>query len=211
MYRTTILSFALVLGAASVGQAQKGKASHPTPATPPVVTRGLPPASSDASVEAQQAVKKHETRVSTVQRATPATRATPAVPGKHGTRATPAVRATPAIPPAQAKTKEAKAAEKTEHREFKDARKESQRLIKHIKLTADERSRVNSIRKNYDDQYKALEKQERANNKTGTSDAAILAQLAQLRAQERAELRAVLTPSQQSEFDANTTTTSHKK
>ena len=211
MYRTSILYIALVLGAASVGQAQKGKASHPTPANPPVETRGMLPASSDASVEAQEAVKKHDARVSTVERATPATRATPAVPGKHGERATPAVRATSAIPPSKAKTREAKGEEKAEHREFKEARHESETLLTHIKLTAGERAQVNSIRKRYDDRFKTLEKQEHKGDKAGTLDAATLAHLTQLRAQERAELRAVLTPSQQAQLDANATVTVHKK
>jgi hypothetical protein len=211
MYRTSILSIGLLLGAASVGQAQGKSGGHPTPANPPVETRGMPPASPNPSVEAQVPVKKNETRVTTVQRATSATRAIPAVPGKHGTRATPAVRAIPATPSAQAKTKEAKAAQKTEHQEFKDARKESKALLKHIKLTAGEQTQVSAIRKKYDDQYKALEKQERTGDKSSTSETAILTQLAQLRAQERAELRTVLTPAQFTQFDANAAASSHKR
>ena len=76
-------------------------------------------------------------------------------------------------------------------------------VMKHLKLTASERAQFNSTRKKYDAQYRALEKQERDADKAGTSDAAILSQLEQLRAQERAELRGFLTAGQQAQFDRN--------
>jgi hypothetical protein len=210
MTRTTTLLLVLVLGSASVAQAQRGKGGGYGP--PPTVHPGVPPASTNASPTATEAVNKHrkaaDERVEAQKvkpvRATPAIKATPAVQGGKGKRATRAVRATPAVPAAQ-KTRELKSEEKTEKREFRDARQQSERLIKHIKLTASERTQATAIRKKYDVQYKALAKQERAADKAGTSDAAIVLQLEQLRAQERAELRGILTADQQVQFDRNGT------
>lgn len=210
MTRITTFLLVLVLGAASVAQAQRAKGGGHGP--PPTVNPGVPPASSNASPTATQAVTKHrkaaDERVETDKvkpvRATPAIRAIPAVPGGKGKRATRAVRATPAVPAAQ-KTRELKGEDKTENREFRDARQQSERLVKHIHLTASQRTQARAIRKKYDVQYKALAKQERDADKAGTSDAAIMAQLAQLRAQERAEIRGMLTADQQAQFDRNAT------
>lgn len=209
-----ILSLALAAGVASTAQAQKGHAGGATPARAPVM-EPMTPMSSNASTEAQEATKKSDKRMEAtatpVQRATPATRATPAIPGQHGTRATPAVRATPATPASAARKTELKADEKSENHEFSSARKEPDMLMRHIKLTPAEHKQVNVIRKKYDDQFKALEKQEKTADKTNGSEAALMTQLTQLRAQEQAELRAILTPAQQTAFDANATATTHKK
>jgi hypothetical protein len=138
---------------------------------------------------------------------TPATPATPAKPGEHGERATPAVRATPASP---SQNRESKAEEKSERRAFASARSQSERLTRRIKLTADEREQLSAIRKSYDKKYKDLEKQDRAADKAGQSETAIMQQLEQLRTQERSEIRELLTATQQRQFDKNAALKSKK-
>jgi hypothetical protein len=209
LYKTAIAA-ALLVAVTTTAQAQKGKGGggggH---GPPPTVKPGVPPSSTHASPTAVDAVTKHrksddkvvETKVKP-PRATPAVRAVPAVPGGKGKRATPATHAIPAVPPKH-KSLETKTEEKTEKREFRDARSQSEALMKHLKLTASERAQFNSTRKKYDAQYRALEKQEHDADKAGTSDAAILSQLEQLRAQERAELRGILTADQLAQFDRN--------
>jgi hypothetical protein len=211
MLHKTALAAALLFAVAATAQAQKGKGGgggggH---GPPPTVNPGVPPSSTHASPTAVDAVTKPrksddqvvEPKVKPAH-ATRAVKATPAVPGGKGKRATPAIRATPAVPPKH-KNLETKAEDKTEKREFRDARNQSEGLMKHLKLTAAERDQFNSTRKKYDVQYRALEKQEHDADKAGTSDAAILSQLEQLRTQERAELRGFLTASQQAQFDRN--------
>jgi hypothetical protein len=139
---------------------------------------------------------------------TPATRATPAKPGGHGDRATPAVRATPA---SASQNKESKAEKKAEDRAFASARSQSERLTRHIKLTADEKEQYNAIRKSYDKKYKDLEKQERSADKSGQSETAIMQQLQQLRTQERSDIRELLTATQQKQFDRNAAALTSKK
>jgi hypothetical protein len=101
-----------------------------------------------------------------------------------------------------------KAEEKTEHRELVEARHD-ERLLHGIKLTAAERTQINTIEKNYDAQLRALSKTEKADdrtarkNQTAESDASFQTQLTTLETQERADIRAALTASQQTQFDAN--------
>jgi hypothetical protein len=101
-----------------------------------------------------------------------------------------------------------KAEEKAEHSALKIAEADK-RLTQGIKLTPEQRKQINDIEKNYHDQFQTLRRDEHTADKTakknGTpdDDAAFLAQLATLQANERAALRALLSPAQQAIFDAN--------
>ncbi len=182
MTRTGIISLALVLVA---GSASTATAQKRAPATHRQPVHAPPPSG-----------------------VTPATPATPAKPSGHGERATPAVRATPASPSQKG---ESKAEEKSERRAFASARSQSERLVRHIKLTKDEREQYNDIRKSYDKQYRDLEKQERSADKSGQSETAILQNLEQLRMKERSEIRDLLTATQKTQFDKNVTALTSKK
>jgi Spy/CpxP family protein refolding chaperone len=93
--------------------------------------------------------------------------------------------------------------EKGERLALKNARQESKDGLKGIKLTEAQKDATKAIAKRYEDQYKELSKSEKTGDKAGTEDAAIVAKIDALRLQERAELRAALTPEQQIEFDKN--------
>ena len=67
------------------------------------------------------------------------------------------------------------------------------------------------IEKKYDVQYKELAKTDKVGDKAGTNDAEFLNKIEALRLQERAELRATLTPEQQVEFDKNIVAIGTKK
>src|SRR5262245_3464668 len=106
--------------------------------------------------------------------------------------------------------KAAKTADKTEdaseHAAIKAARTEPNALLKGIKLTKTEEKSVDAIEKKYDGQLKELDKQEDGDEKSGASTASFASKIDALRAQERADLRAVLTPSQATQFDKNAAT-----
>jgi hypothetical protein len=119
-------------------------------------------------------------------------------------------------PPAKSKVAKApsakataKAADKAEDRAEKAAKKEFKEqphmLLKGIKLTSAEKKQVGDIEKRYNEQFKALEKQEDQAEKSGTPMTDVPQRMATLRDQERNDLRAVLTPAQQSQFDKNAT------
>ncbi len=116
---------------------------------------------------------------------------------------------------AKARTEEqshaAKAEERAQHESFDAARQQSSRLTHGIKLTAAERRQFEPMRKQYDAQYKALEKQERQLDKAHQSDAVVLQQLETLRLQEQTTLRAFLTPEQQVIFDRNAAATTKRR
>lgn len=101
-----------------------------------------------------------------------------------------------------------RSSEKTERADL-EAAHEQKLLTKGIKLTSAEKKQLKAIEKKYDSQIRSLRKSELAADKTakknGTadSDASFSAQLSQLQVQERSEMRAVLTPQQQSIFDSN--------
>jgi Spy/CpxP family protein refolding chaperone len=91
-------------------------------------------------------------------------------------------------------------------------------LTKGIRLTSTEKKQMKAIEKKYDADYRDLLKKAKASEKNGTvgashqgaktvpqpySDATFRSQLSQLQTQERADVRAVLTPQQQSVFDSN--------
>jgi hypothetical protein len=92
---------------------------------------------------------------------------------------------------------------KGEHTAIKAARQESKNAVKGLGLTDAERSAWNDVEKKYEVQYKDLEKSEKAGDKAGTDDPAFIAKVDALRAQERMELRALLTPEQQTQYDRN--------
>lgn len=91
------------------------------------------------------------------------------------------------------------------------ARREPKSLLKDISLTKAERKTTNAIEKRYADQFKELEKAEKAGEKAGTADVVLTGRIEALRAQQRAELRAALTPQQQAKFDNNAATLATKK
>ena len=107
---------------------------------------------------------------------------------------------------------EAKADERGEHMALRDAHEQSGRWLKGTKLTSAERQRIRDIDGKYDAQVKALKKDEKAADKSGTdNDAAYEQKLTALAAQERTDIRAVLTPSQQARFDANVASRTGRK
>jgi hypothetical protein len=104
--------------------------------------------------------------------------------------------------------KSARATEKTERAEL-DAAHDQKLLTKGIKLTSSEKKQLKAIEKKYDAQFRSLRKSElaadKAAKKNGTADddASFSAQLSQLKTQEQADMRAVLSSQQQSIFDSN--------
>jgi flagellar motility protein MotE (MotC chaperone) len=110
----------------------------------------------------------------------------------------------------EAARKEAHEADKVEDRLERSTKHQEKHLLKGLHLTRDQKVQIRAIEKKYDDQLKALVKADEAADKahTPTSD---LAAVTALRDAERAELRAVLTPAQQTRFDQNVTKFDHKK
>jgi Spy/CpxP family protein refolding chaperone len=92
---------------------------------------------------------------------------------------------------------------KIEHDAFKSADHEPKSALKGIKLTDEQKLATKAIEKRYADQFKALQKADKAADKAGTDDVTLAAKVDALRLQERAELRNVLTTEQQAEFDRN--------
>ena len=112
-----------------------------------------------------------------------------------------------------------KTARNTEHTE-RSALKlahDQKRLTKGIRLTPAQKKQIKAIEKKSDASYRDLRQKEKADDKaaktngTAETDAAFMAQVSQLKAQERAEMRAVLTAQQQSVFDQNVTKLSARK
>lgn len=98
----------------------------------------------------------------------------------------------------------AKAEDRAEHNALREAHQQSTWLVKGAKLSGDERRQVRAIDKKYEAQIRALRKEEKAADKMGAdNDAAYNARVTALTTQERAEIRAVLSPTQQARFDAN--------
>ncbi len=104
--------------------------------------------------------------------------------------------------------KVAKRADKLEDNQlrhaFNDARHQDKSLTHGIRLTRQERARLRDIDRRYDTQLRALEKDMNASQKAGRlDDPTLLLRINTLRDQERAEIRAALTPAQQIELDRN--------
>lgn len=175
-----LASGVLLMTCAVVAQAQKG-GHAPAPTPRPVYHPAPMPAPPRATP------------------ATPATRATPAVPEK-GARAEPAVPGHPATParPAPKVKPSPKDGDKAEDRAEKDALRradtQDKALTHGIRLTASERNTIRAIEKKYDAQFRDVRKK-----------SATVTQITALRDQERAEIRAVLSSSQQTIFDRNVT------
>ena len=93
--------------------------------------------------------------------------------------------------------------EKAERSALESARHEPKSSLKGIKLTDAQKTSAKEIEKKYAEQYKDMEKAEKASDKKGTEDATFASKVDALRTQERAELRALLTPEQQVLFDKN--------
>ena len=116
----------------------------------------------------------------------------------------------------KASDKTERATEKTERSALGKAH-DQKLLTKGIKLTSAEKKQLKAIEKKYDADYRDLRRKElaadKAAGKNGTteSDAAFQTQLSQLKTQERAEMRAVLTPAQQATFDANVASAANRK
>jgi len=169
----------LLMTCAVAAQAQKG--GHAAPPAPHPAPMPAPPRATPATP------------------AIPATRATPADPDQ-GTRAKPAIPATPATPakPAPKVKPTPKDGDKAEGRAEKDALRradtQDKALTHGIKLTKAERADIRAIEKKYDAQFRDMRK-----------NGATVAQINAVRDQERAEIRAVLTSSQQTIFDQNVT------
>ena len=96
--------------------------------------------------------------------------------------------------------------DKAERAEIKAAHEEPGQLLKGIKLTRAERKSVNDVEKKYRDQLKDLSKQEDDAEKAGKPSADFASKVAALRTQERADIRALLTASQATQFDKNAAT-----
>src|SRR2546423_9130316 len=131
--------------------------------------------------------------------AIPATKATPAVPepGQRAKPAIPATRATPAKPAPKVKPAPRdgdKAQDRAEKDALRRAGNQDKALTHSIRLTPSERTQIRAIEKKYDAQFRGLRK-----------DGATVAQINALRDQERSEIRASLTSSQQTVFDRNAT------
>lgn len=111
--------------------------------------------------------------------------------------------------------KAARAADKkedaSERAAIKATRNQPKELLKGIKLSKDQVKSVDAIEKKYEGQLKDLDKQEDAAEKSGASTTAIASKIAALRAQEQADLRAVLNPSQLAQFDKNASAVGTKR
>lgn len=99
------------------------------------------------------------------------------------------------------------------HRAYGMAVSQQAHLAKGLKLSSDQRAQWKAIDRKYDAQYRDLRKEIRTAEK-GTAgsydDAVYLQRISALRDQERAELRAILTPEQQASFDRHATRTAMK-
>ena len=69
-----------------------------------------------------------------------------------------------------------------------------------LNLTASQKNDIKAINKKYADQFKQLRD---ANGKNGGQNATDRSQMQAIAQRERAEIRAILTPAQQTQFDAN--------
>ena len=174
MKTLNILAIAAAIVATPVVAVAQGKASHPTP---PVVM-------------GKSATHRQDDRADKI--ADKAERATDRTADQASRNA----------------DKTERASEKTERAEL-DAAHDQKLLTKGIKLTSSEKKQLKAIEKKYDAQFRSLHKSEvaadKAAKKNGTADddASYAAQLSTLKTQEQTDMRAVLTPKQQSIFDSN--------
>ena len=104
-----------------------------------------------------------------------------------------------------------KAEDRTQRSALNGAKSDPKGLLKGIKMSSSEKKSVKATEKRYAGQIKALEKQEDAAEKAGHPDLTIAGKIAALRVSERADLRAALSPAEQTQFDKNATTMGTKK
>jgi hypothetical protein len=97
----------------------------------------------------------------------------------------------------------ARAQARAENAARRDVQTQPERLLKGIKLTPAQKTQRKAIRKGYEAQLEALRKDEKATAKAGLPTTDYVAKITALRDQERADLRSMLTPTQQARFDAN--------
>lgn len=180
---------ALLTAAAIVGLSGQANAQQMKPAKPDHDMKEMQKASRDAQKDAMKAAKEQQKDAMKIV--------------KDEQKATREANEDAAKATRNERTDVAKADERAQHESFKTARQQSSRLTNGVKLTSAQRRQFESMRKRYDAQYRALEKQERRLDKANQSDAAVLQQLEALRLKERTDLRAILTPEQQAIFDRN--------
>ena len=87
--------------------------------------------------------------------------------------------------------------------ELKVSRDQSKHLLKGIKLTGAQKDQVKAITKKYEEQYKSLDRQERAADPASQPERTFGPQWQAMRDLEKGELRAALTPEQRARFDQN--------
>jgi hypothetical protein len=188
---------AVIVAAPSLAVAQK--APHPTHPTPPVVMGNSAPVRQDDRPD-KLADKGDRTAERTADQT-----------ARNKDKA--ADKSARNMEKATDKTE--RSADKFERSQLKFAH-EQKLLTKGIKLTVAEKKSLKAIEKNFDAQYRVLHQKElaadKAAKKNGTveSDVAFEGQLATLQTQERDQMRAVLTPSQQIVFNSNVTKLSTK-
>jgi len=185
----------LIIATPSLAAAQ-GKATHPAP---PVMGKSAPVRQDDRTDKVADKTERAADRTAD-QTARNADKAADKSARNTGKAADKAERAT----------------DKTDRAELKFAH-EQKLVTKGIRLTPAEKKQFKAIEKKYDADYRDLRKKEvaadRAAKKSGTAstDAAFQTQLSQLQAQERTDMRAVLTTQQQSIFDSNVAKLSTRK
>lgn len=186
----------MILAAPSFASAQ-GKATHPAP---PIVMGKSAPVRQDSHPE--KIADKAERTAD--RKADQAARNADKVADKS------------ALTAKKTAAKAERATDKAERADLKAAH-DQKHLTKGIRLTSAEKKQMKAIEKKYDAQIRTIRKNEVAADvaarKAGTaeSDASFETQISQLQVQERTDMRAVLTPQQQSIFDSNVTKLSTHK
>ena len=97
----------------------------------------------------------------------------------------------------------ARAQARAENAARREVQTQPEHLLKGIKLTPDQKAQRKAIKKSYAAQLEALRKDEKATAKAGLPTTDYVAKITALRDRERADLRSMLTPAQQTRFDAN--------
>ena len=198
--RTLLAAAAMSLAAAAPAFAQKGhggEGAHPMPAPHPMGQANAKREEMHEADRAKMEEAKHEGR--RVEKAEDKMEDRAGKDAKHAAKAM-----------EKREDKAEKALDRTEHKALNAARHDGKTSKRGIRLTSAERAPIRAIDKKYDAQLRALEAQDRADEKAGKPDnTALVARINAIRDQERAEIRAILTPAQQTEFDRNITTARH--
>jgi len=99
--------------------------------------------------------------------------------------------------------KRAEVGESAESAEFKLSRDQSKHLLKGIKLTGALIVKDTATTEKYDEQYKSIDRQQRAADPASQPERQFGPQWQAMRDLEKGELRAAITPEQQVRFDQN--------